>query len=74
MITVSDLPHGQDVIEDFIEAEGSVVVSQQTVPENIGEIGGCLIEGIILTDLFAVIPTSLDTTAIAEHMYQSLNK
>ena len=73
MITVSDLSHGHDVIEDFVEAEGSVVVSHKTVPENISEMRRCLIKGVIFSD-FAVIPTGLDTTAIAEYMYQSLNK
>ena len=73
MVAESDFSHGHDVIKQFVETEGSVVVSQKTVPENIAEMRRCLIKGVIFSDL-AVIPSGLDTTAIAEYMYQGLNE
>ena len=48
-------------------------MSQKTVSKNVGKVGGCIVKGIILAD-FAVIPGSLDTSAIAEYMYQCFYK
>ena len=73
MTTVFDLPNRANVIKDFVEAEGSVFVSQKTVPEKIAKMRRCLVKRVVFSD-FTMIPSGLDTTAIAEYMYQSLNE
>ena len=61
------------MIEYFVETEGSVIVSQKTVPKNVSKMRRSLVKGKIFSD-FTMIPTGLDTTAIAEYMYQGLNE
>ena len=73
MAAMLDLPHCHAVIKQFIKTEGSVFVLQISVSENVGKMRGCLMKGIIFSN-FTMIPSRLNSSAIAEYMNQGFDK